>query len=196
MANNDVKPARTAKTAVETLNRAANAAADSAQSAAQSTADATATATEATASAARSVADAAFDYPRFEVPEMVRSFAEQGLNQSREAYGRMRAATEEATDVMQQSFETTRDSVRDVQLKTLDVAKANFDASFDLARRLLTVTSVADAIQLQSTFARERFEALVDYSKDVQSSLTKVGTEATRPARVMLDRAVNQSKAA
>ena len=189
MANTDTKTGRATKSAVETLNKAANAAADANVNAANTAADAT-------GSTASKVADAAAQFPTFEVPEMVRSFTEQGLNQSREAYGRLRAATEEATDVMQQSFETTRDSMRDVQLQTLDVAKANADAAFDLARRMLTVTSVADAVQLQTTFARERFEALVDYSKNVQSSLTKVSTEAGRPVRVMFDRAVNQSKAA
>ena len=185
MANTDTKTARAGKAAADAQNRGADAAAE-----------ATATAANNAASTARSFTDAAFEAPRFEVPEMVRSFAEQGLTQSREAYGRMRAATEEATDVMQQSLETTRDSMRDFQFSTLDMAKANADATFDLFRRLLTVTSVADAVQLQTTFARERFEALVDYSKNAQSSLTKAGTEAARPARAMFDRAVSQTKAA
>jgi phasin family protein len=84
--------------------------------------------------------------------------------------------------------------MRDVQFKALDAAQANAEATFEFARKLLTVTSVSDALQLQSSFARERFEALVDYSKNVQSTLTKVGTEATKPAKVMFDRAMSQSK--
>ena len=181
MANSEPKPARSAKPAVETLHKAADAAAETAATAANTT---------------RDMAAAAFDYPNLQVPEMVRSLTEQGLSRTREAYGRMKEATEEATGVMEQSFETSRESIRDVQLKTLDIAKANADATFDLVRRLMTVSSVSDAIQMQATFARERFDALVDYSRDVQSSLTKAGTEAAKPARVMLDRAVNQTKAA
>lgn len=153
-----------------------------------------------TASAAKSatsdVVDAAFAYPQFEVPEMFRSFAEQGLNQTRDAYARMKAAAEETTDVLEESFETTRDNVREVQFKALDAAKENADATFELVRKLLTVTSVADAVQLQTAFARERFEAFVDYSKDVQSTWTKVGAEAAKPARALFDRALSQAKAA
>ena len=77
-----------------------------------------------------------------------------------------------------------------------DVAKDNADATFELVRKLLTVTSVADAVQLQTTFARERFEALVDYSKDLQTTWTKVGAEAAKPARALFDRTVSQAKAA
>src|SRR5687768_6533772 len=85
--------------------------------------------TEKTASAAKSaakdMADAAFAYPRLEVPEVFRSFAEQGLTQTREAYARIKAATEEATDLIEESFETTRDGVREAQFKALDAAQAN-----------------------------------------------------------------------
>jgi phasin len=132
----------------------------------------------------------------FELPEMFRSFTEQGLNQTRDAYSRMKAAAEEATDLIEDSLETTRENVRDVQFKALDLAKANADATFDFVRQLLAATTVADAVQLQTAFARARFEALVDYSKDVQATVTKAGTEAVKPARAMFEKAMNVGKAA
>jgi len=144
---------------------------------------------EAAKSAAKEAA-AAFSFPTFEVPEMFRSFSEQGLNQTREAYARMKSAAEDATDVMEESLETARETFRDAQFKAIDLAKANTDASFDLFRKLLTTTSVGDALQLQTAFARERFEALVDYSKDVQATMTKVGSEASKPAKAIFDKAV------
>ena len=182
MANTETKTNRTPKTLLDSTGKPA--------------VDAAASATEATASTVRNVADAAFSVPQFEVPEAFRSMAEQSLTQTREAYSRMRDVAGEATDLLEESFETTRDSLRDVQFKALDAAKNNADATFDFMRKLLTVTSVADAVQIQSTFARERFEALVDYSKDVQTVMTKATTEAAKPARALFDRAVSQSKAA
>jgi phasin len=147
-------------------------------------------------SAAQEMTDAAFAYPKLEVPEVFRSFAEQGLNQTREAYARLKAAAEETTDLLEETFENTREGVREAQFKALDAAQANTEATFELVRKLLTVTTVADAIQLQTAFARERFEAFVDYSKDLQSTLTKVGAEVSKPAKAALDRALAQSKAA
>lgn len=155
---------------------------------------------EKTASAAKSAAKdftgAAFSLPNFEVPEMFRSFAEQGMTQTREAYARLKSAAEDATDVLEGSMETTREGVREAQLKAVDMVKANTDAAFDLFRQLLTTTSVADAVQLQTAFARERFEALVDYSKDMQATITKVGTEASKPAKAIFDKALTAAKAA
>ena len=138
MATTEAKTGKAARAAAETVEKTASAA----------------------TKAARDVTDAAFAYPSFEVPEAFRSFAEQGLAQTREAYARVKARAEEATDMIEESFETTRDSMRDVQLKALDVAQANAEATFDHVRKLLGVTSVADAFQLQTSFARERFEAL------------------------------------
>ena len=155
---------------------------------------------EKTASAAKSAAkdfsSAAFSLPNFEVPEMFRSFTEQGMTQTREAYARMKSVAEDATDILEDSMETTREGVREAQFKALDIVKANTDAAFDLFKQLLTTTSVADAVQLQTAFARERFEALVDYSKDVQATLTKVGTEASKPAKAIFDKAMSAAKAA
>lgn len=157
---------------------------------------AVAEATAKTESAAHDFTSAAFSYPTFEIPELFRSFTEQGLNQTREAYQRIKTAAEEATDALEDSIETARVNIRDAQLKALDVAKANADATFELVRKLLATTSVADAVQLQTAFARERFEALVDYSKDVQATVTKAGTEASKPAKAVFEKAFAAAKAA
>src|SRR3954468_6548406 len=84
---------------------------------------------EKSASAAKSAAQdftgAAFSLPNFEVPELFRSFAEQGMTQTREAYARIKSAAEDATDLIEDSMETTREGLREAQFKTLEIAKAN-----------------------------------------------------------------------
>jgi phasin len=148
------------------------------------------------AEAAKGTMDAAFAYPKFEVPELVRSFAEQGLKQSREAYARVKDAAEEATDLLEVGLETSRKSVREAQFKALDMAKANTDASFELMRQLLTATSVSNVMQLQTAFARERFEALMTYSKDMQQMMSKASADASEPAKAMFEKAFSFAKAA
>jgi phasin len=180
MANTDTKTTRAAKSAAQSTEKVAAAA----QDVGERTAKAVAGATD------------AFAYPKFEFPEIFRSFSEQTLGQTRETYARLKVAAEETTDILEESFETTRDGVREAQLKTLDVAQANAEATFDLVRKLLNVTSVADAVQLQTAFARERFEAFVDYSKDVQSTFSKVGAEVVKPGKAIFERTLAQAKAA
>lgn len=151
---------------------------------------------KAAAEAAKQATEAAFAYPKFEVPEMVRSFAEQGLKQTREAYAAVKDAAEEATDLMEGSLETSRKSMREAQFKALDMARANTDATFDLMRQLLTATTVSDALQIQSAYARERFEAFVGYSKEMQDMIAKAGAEASKPAKALFEKSLSFPKAA
>jgi phasin len=152
---------------------------------------------KAAAETAKQASEAAFAaYPKFEVPEMVRSFAEQGLKQTRDAYASVKDAAEEATDLLEESMETSRKSMREAQFKALDMARAHTDATFDLMRQMLTATTVSDALQIQSAFARERFEAFVGYSKEMQDMMAKAGTEASKPAKAMLEKSLSFTKAA
>jgi len=146
--------------------------------------------------AGHDAAEAAFSYSSFEVPEFVRTFAEQGLTQTRDAYARMKSAAEEATDLLETSLDANREKAREVQVKALDIAKENADATFELMRSLLAATSVADAFQLQSTFARGRFEALIEYSRDMQTAIGQAGAEAGKPATAFFGRTINGAKAA
>ena len=163
-------------------------------------ADKTAEAAEASAArttdTAERVTEAAFSFPTYEVPEMFRSFTEQSLSQTRDAYQKMKASAEETTDAMEESFEAARGGIVEAQMQALDAAKANSEATLEFAKKLLSTTSVADAFQLQASFARERFEALVDYTKTFQASLTKTATEASAPSKALFEKAISQSKAA
>ncbi len=143
--------------------------------------------------ATRSVMSA-FETKNVEVPEMFRSMAENGVSQARENYAQFKAKAEDATDMIEETFETAREGVMTLQHQTLDAAKQNTDAVFDFAKQLMGVTAVADAVQLQAKFAREQFEAFVDYSKDFQSSVTKVAEDAARPAKAALSQTVSSAK--
>jgi phasin len=181
MANATPKPQRTPKTPFEAAEQAQTQAAET---------------VKATQAAAQDAAETAFSYARLEMPDFVRSFAEQTLSQTRDAYARMKTAAEEATDLLESSIETSREGVREAQLKALDIAKDNTEATFELMRRLLVTTSVADAVQLQAAFARERFEAFVDYSKEMQTALNKAGTDAGKPVKALFERSLSFGRAA
>jgi phasin len=163
-------------------------AARSAKAAAKSAAQTIESGAEAAAAAGRQAADF---YGALEVPEFFRSFAEQGFSQARETYSRIRAAAEETTDQLEDGLDLARESFREIQFKAIDAAKSNIDATFDFYRQLLGTRSLADAVQLQTAFAHQRFEALLDYSRDVQSTLTKLSTEAVKPAQSAVERTFN-----
>jgi phasin len=95
-----------------------------------------------------------FPTPSYEVPAAVREFAEKSVSQAREAYDKVKAAADEATALVGETFETAREGTFAIGLKAVDVAKTNSDASFAFARDLFGAKTVSDVIELQSTFAR------------------------------------------
>lgn len=131
-----------------------------------------------------------------QAPELFRTVAETGANQAREAYARVKTVAEGATDIMEETFENTRDGVLEAQHKALDVARDGVEATFDFAKKLLAVTSLADAIQIQTGFVRDRFEAYIDYTKGMQAATTKLVQGASGPAISAVTRTLHEVEAA
>src|SRR5690242_18668444 len=74
-----------------------------------------------------------------EFPVAFRDFAEKSLTSSKEAYAKVKAAAEEATEAFEDSVETARTGFVELSHKSLDAAKLHSDASFAFAKELLGV---------------------------------------------------------
>ncbi len=121
--------------------------------------------------------------PNVEVPAAVREMAEKSVAQAKDAYEKMKSAAEEATDVLEDTYETTRKGVVTLNMKAIDTVKANSDATFAFARDLLAVKSLSEAIELQTAFTRKAFEAMTAQAKEFQELATKLATESSAPMK-------------
>ncbi len=45
-----------------------------------------------------------FEMPKVEVPELVREFAEKGVKQAKDSYDKIKAAAEETTDLIENTY--------------------------------------------------------------------------------------------
>lgn len=131
-----------------------------------------------------------------EVPEAFRDMAEKGVSQARENYAKVKAAAEEATDVLEESFETARGNTLDLSGVAMDAAKANIDAGFAFMKDFMAVKSVSEAVELQTAFARERFDASTAQAKDMQAKVTKMTEEASKPVKDAMAKSMEAFKAA
>lgn len=131
-----------------------------------------------------------------EVPEAFRDMAEKGVAQARDNYAKVKAAAEEATDVLEEGFEAARANTMDLSTASIDAAKANIDAGFAFLKDFMGVKSVSEAVELQTAFARERFEASTAQAKDLQSKVTKMTDEATKPVKDAVAKSMEAFKAA
>ena len=122
--------------------------------------------------------------PKFEVPAAFREFAEKGAAQAKDNWDKMKAATEEATDVLEDSYATARKGAADYGLKVIEVTRTNTNAAFDFAAELLAVKSVSEMVELSTAHARKQFDALsTAQTKELTTLAQKVATETAEPIK-------------
>ena len=130
--------------------------------------------------------------PEFELPKSVREFAERGLDQTREAYGQFKTAAEEAAGLIEETTSKAADTATDMNLKAIDFAKSNVDATFELTRKLLKTRDINEAIELQVEFARKQVEAYNAQAKDMTTFATKAVQDATEPFKTQATKSWDQ----
>lgn len=150
------------------------------------------------ASKAASAAFEAFNFqtPNFDVPSAFREFADKSVTTARDNYSKIKSAAEDATGLLEDTLETTRQGVFAMGAKALDAAKANSDASFALAKDLFGAKSVAEVMELQSNFARHQFDAMTSQFREFQALGEKLVTETTKPMAEKVEKAFKELKVA
>jgi phasin len=130
------------------------------------------------------------------MPEMVRDMAEKGVAKVRENYDTVRVAAEEQNAAVEKSLDTAREAGMELNKKALDAAQANVEAGFNFFRDILTVKSVGDAIELQTSFARSQFDAVSAQAKDFQETVNKGAQEIAAPVQEAINKNLDAIKAA
>jgi phasin len=134
--------------------------------------------------------------PSMEVPVAFREFAEKSITQARDTYAKMKSAAEDATGMVEDTYEATRENVFAFGVKALDAAKVNSDASFALAKDMFGAKTLAEIIELQTAFARQQFDTLTGQVKELQDLAQKVVTESTKPVKAQVEKTMKEFKVA
>lgn len=137
-----------------------------------------------------------FPAPTFEVPSAFRDLAEKSVSTARETYAKIKSATDDATGLVEETFETAREGAFAIGVKTLDAAKSNSDASFEFARDLFGAKTVSEMIELQSSFARKQFDALTEQFKEFQVLGEKFVTDTAKPVSDKVEKTMKELKVA
>ncbi|MFP1632994.1 phasin [Zhengella sp. ZM62] len=139
------------------------------------------------------------EFPAFDATkatDQMRAFAEKGVEQTQEAYAKMKSNAEEAQKMVEDSMETVKGAVQSVSLKTISAMRANAEAGFSHMEALLGVKSLSDFVELQTAFIRKQTEMAAEQAKDVQAAATKAAEDLAKPAKTAFDKAVKDMKAA
>jgi phasin len=139
------------------------------------------------------------EFPAFDAgkaTDQIREFAEKGIEQSKEAYAKMKASGEETQKAIETTFETAKSAGTELSLKTIAALRANADANFSHLEALVAVKSLSELVELQTTFVRKRVEMAVEQTKELQSLTTKAATDVSKPVKDAFEKAFKELKVA
>jgi phasin len=117
-----------------------------------------------------------------------RKFGDKGAAHIKDASEQFGVAAEQTTKVMEQTYATAANGIRDYNLKALEIARVNSDSAFDYARQLMSVKSPSEMLELWTTHARKQFEVLTEQTKGLAVLGQKVVTETTGPVTKALNK--------
>lgn len=139
------------------------------------------------------------EFPSFDTSkatDQIRAFAERGVEQSKEAYAKLRVGAEEAQKALESTYETAKSVSSELSLKTLAAVRANADAGFSHIEALISARSLSELIELQTSFLRKHVELAVEQAKDLQSSASKAAEEVGKPVKAVFEKAWKELKVA
>lgn len=139
------------------------------------------------------------EFPTFDASkatDQLRTFAEKGVEQSKEAYAKLKAGAEETQKALESTFETAKSAGSELSLKTISALRANAEANFSHLEALVGVKSLSELVELQTAFLRKRVEMTVEQTKELQSLTTKAATDVSKPVKDAFEKAFKELKVA
>jgi phasin len=133
------------------------------------------------------------DLPNMEMPEAFREMAEKGVEQTRDAYAKAKVASEEAADLLENTYEAAAKRATDYSRKLIEITRTNTRAAFDYVHELLGVKSPSEFIELSTAQMRNQFEIVSGQNKELCTLAQEMATEAAGPIKTSVSKALNKA---
>jgi phasin len=134
-----------------------------------------------------------FDLPNMEMPAAFREMAEKGVEQTRDAYAKAKVASEEAADLLENTYEAAAKRAADYNRKLIEITRTNTRAAFDYAHELLGVKSPSEFIELSTAQMRKQFDIASAQNKELCELAQEIATEAADTIKTNVSKAVNKA---
>jgi phasin len=134
-----------------------------------------------------------FDMPNMEMPEAFREMAEKGVEHTKEACAKAKAASEEAADLLENTYEAAVKHATDYNHKLFEIVRTNTGAAIGYANELLGVKSPSEFIELSTSQMRKQFEIVSAQNKELFALTQEMASEAAETIKIGVSKAVNKA---
>jgi phasin len=135
-----------------------------------------------------------FDMSNMDMPEAFREMTEKGVAHAKDTYAKAKVASEEAADMLQNSYAAVAKGANDYNLKLIEIARTNTRAACDYAHELLGVKSPSEFIELSTAQMRKQFDMFSAQNKDLCALAQQLATEAAEPIKTGVSKAFNMAR--
>ena len=126
--------------------------------------------------------------------ESLKKMAEDGLEKSKEAYEQAQTAFQQAQQEAEANLNTVQAHTSKISLAALEAVRSNTESSLSYLESLVGVKSLADVMELQTSFARKQAEMATDQAKSMQALYQDAAKEVTAPAKEAAEKAMKTFK--
>ena len=133
------------------------------------------------------------DPPNMEMPEAFREIAEKGVAQAKDTCEKAKAASEEAADLLENTYAVMAKGLTEYNLKLIEIARTNTRAAFDHVHELLGVKSPSEFIELSTAQMRKQFDIASAQNKELCALAQETATEAAKPLNTGLSKAFKKA---
>jgi phasin len=119
--------------------------------------------------------------PRMEAKQAIHEMADKGTAQAKESFETMRAVATDASNVIQNACSTAAQGAVHCNAKVIDFARANSNATFEYASKLLGVKSPSEFLAVSTEHAGKQFEVLSEQAKELAALSQKAMLETAVP---------------
>ena len=118
---------------------------------------------------------------RFEIPKEMRSMAEAGVEQARQAFEKFLSSAQQTAGSIEERGATVRAGAKDIGAKAFSYAEKNLQASLDYAQSLLHAKDLSEIMRLHSEYVQAQMRSLAEQASEMGQIVSRAATEAAKP---------------
>jgi len=120
---------------------------------------------------------------RTELPSSLIDLFEKSVARARDAHDKMAGIMEHSTEAFEEAFNCANRGQAEYRAKVMEIARANANLAFDLAREMCEAKTFADLFESAIVHQRRQFDTAAAQMKELSALTQKVVSETTEPIR-------------
>ena len=131
------------------------------------------------------------DFSKMTLPGIAAN--EQALARTREGFEKIKAASEQMTEALCETYSSNAKSATDYGLKVFELSNANAASTLDFMIHLCGSKSASDVLTLSAEQTRKAFVAASDQNRELWKLAQKLATETGEPIRKHFSKAFERT---